>query len=240
MLKVSTLLKWTLVAIAFVLLSACASIQQSQPDLSNPIVTVAVLPFSNLSNNVDAPVKIRELLGKQLVAMFYKVIPLEDVDTMLVDELGITLGEQLTDVEFEEIHSILKADAYVYGDISHYDQITSGILNINRVSIKLKMIQSRNETVFWSSNVGIKSEVRSSGIEGTIATLASIISDVKDDDIHWITIYREAGGDGSIMSNLISGLIEKAVTSALGLTLKFESVALINRSTSTLRNGPGF
>ena len=238
--KAKTLFKWILVVFALGLISSCASSFRSQPDESNPIVTVAILPFSNLSNNAGAPEHLRGLLSNKLTAKFYKVIPLQQIDERLVDELGITLGEQLSELEFEQIHSIINADAYVYGDILHYDQITSGILNINRVSARLKMIQSRNEMVFWHSNIGIKSEVRSGGFSGSLASLVSLGNDIKDSEIHWITLRREAGGDGSIVSNLISGLLVKTLSSAFGLTLKFESAALISRSTMTLRNGPGF
>ncbi len=222
------------------LLSACVSIPKPQPDLSNPILTVAVLPFANQSNNVDAPAQIRDLLSKKLMTKFYRVIPLQEIDQIMVDELGVTLGEQLSEVELSEVKSKIKADGYLYGDILHYDQTTAGVLNTNRVSAKLQLIQGSGESLFWSSNVGIKSESKSGGMFGSLASLASMGSDSGDAEIQWITIERKTGGDGSIMGNLISGLVDKAVSSAFGATLTHESTALVNNSVKTLRNGPGF
>ncbi len=238
--KIIALSRWAVIVGVVGLMSACISIPKPQPDLTNPILTVAILPFANQSNNVDAPMQIRELLSQKLATKFYRVLPLEDVDETLIDELGITLGEQLTEVELEEIKSVIAADAYIYGDILHYDQSMSGVINTNRVSTKLKMIQSSNDMVFWSSNIGIKSEAKSGGLFGSLASLSSAVNDGNDAEIQWITIERSTGGDGSILGNLVSGLVEKAVSNAFGTVLEEESLALVNNSTRTLRNGPGF
>ena len=222
------------------LLSACISIPTPQPDLTNPIYTVAILPFSNMSNNVDAPKHVRETLSKKLTTKFYKVVPLDDVDRTMVDEMGITLGEQLADVDINEIKSKINADAYIYGHITHYDQTMMGILNTNRVRAEMKMVQTTTDNVFWSSALGIKSESKSDNMMGAFASLASAVSDSQADSGQWITIQRKTGGDGSTWGNLVSGLVEKAVSSMTNTTLTEETLALVNHSTRTLRNGPGF
>jgi hypothetical protein len=236
----ANLLKWGFMFFVLGLLSACISIPKPQPDLSNPIHTVAILPFANESNNVDAPKQIRDLLSKKLSAKFYRVLPIEEVDQTLVDELGITLGEQLEDVTFKEIKLKVVADAYIFGNITHYDQTTSGVLNTNRVRAILKMVKADDESVFWVSNLGIKSEARSGDLFGSLASLASAVADGNDEAVQWITIKSKTGGDGSILGNLISGMVDKAVDSAFGVTLTEETVAFVNYSTRTLRNGPGY
>lgn len=222
------------------LLSACISIPTPQPDLTNPILTVAILPFSNMSNNVDAPDHVRKTLEKKLTTKFYKVLPLDQIDQTMVDELGVTLGEQLAEVDFKEIKSKINADAYIFGHISHYDQSHTGVLNTNRVRAEMKMVQNADESVFWSSALGIKSESKSDDLIGGLASLASAVSDSQADSGQWITIQRKTGGDGSALGNLISGLVEKAVSSMTNTTLTQETLALVNHSTRTLRNGPGF
>lgn len=238
--KIKTLSKWAVIVGVIGLLSACISIPKPQPDLTNPILTVAILPFANQSNNIDAPMQIRDLLSKKLTTKFYRVLPLEEVDEALLDDLGITLGEQLSEVEFKAVKSTIEADAYIYGDILHFDESMSGIVNTNRVSARLKMIQASNEAVFWGSNIGIKSEARSNDLLGSLSSLSSAVNDGNDSDLQWITIESKTGGDGSVMGNLISGLVKKSIDSAFGQTLEYESIALVNNSVRTLRNGPGF
>jgi hypothetical protein len=221
------------------LVSACISIPKPQPDLTNPIRTVVILPFSNMSNNVDAPNSIRKVMSTQLKAKFYKVESLDEVDRILADKLGITLGEQLAEVDFKDIKAAIPADGYIFGHITHYDQTTMGILNTNRVRTEMKLVQASSDNEFWSSAIGIKSESKAGGLAGSFASLASSVSDAND-DTQWITIERKTGGDGSFMGNLISGLVEKAVASATNTTLTEETLAMVRHSTQTLRNGPGF
>jgi hypothetical protein len=230
---------WGLVILVSGFISGCISIPVPQPDLTNPIHTVVILPFANESNSVDAPNQIRDLLEKKLTAKFYKVTPRAEVDQLMVDRLGITLGEQLSEVEFSEIKKNIAADAYIYGNITHYDQTMSGVLNTNRVRTEMKMVQARDDSVFWNSNIGIKSESRSDDLFGNLASMASAISDSQDDEITWITIERKTGGDGSVLGNLISGLVEKAISNMTDTVLTEESVSMINYATQTLRNGPG-
>ena len=235
-----TLVKRLSILSMIAMLSACVAIPTPQPDLTNPIRTVAILPFSNMSNNVDAPNHVRTTLGKKLSTMFYKVIPVEEIDRTLVDQMGVTLGEQLAEVDFQEIRSNIPADAYIYGHITHYDQTTMGILNTNRVRAEMKMVQAADENVFWSSALGIKSESKSDNLMGSFASLASAVQDSGADAGQRITIQRKTGGDGSTWGNLLSGLVEKAVSSMTNTTLTEETLALVNHSTRTSRNGPGF
>ena len=235
----SKLVKRLFLISVVMLFSACVSIPKPQPDLTNPVRTVVILPFSNMSNNVDAPDHVRKVMSQKLKTKFYRVESLDVVDQTLADKLGITLGEQLAEVDFEDIKAAIPADGYIYGDITHYDQSTMGILNTNRVRVEMRMIQASTNNVFWSSAIGIKSESKSNSYAGAFASLASSISDAND-DTQWITIERKTGGDGSFMGNLVSGLVEKAIASATNTTLTEETLAMVRYSTQTLRNGPGF
>lgn len=232
------LFKWAFILIFISLISACAAIPK--PDLTNPVRTVVILPFSNLSNNVDAPNNIRTMLAEKLTAKFYKVVPIEQVDQTLMDQLGITLGEQIQEITLEEIASEVEADAYIYGDISYYDSVTAGIINTNRVAAKMRMIRAGSEIVLWNTNIGVKSESRSGGALGALVSLGSAISDASDEEIEWITIQSDEGGDGSILGNLVAGLVKSAISSAVGINLDLETRAFVAHSSISLRNGPGF
>ncbi len=234
------LVKRLLLIMAVGLLASCAMIPKPQPDLTNPIRTVAILPFSNMSNNIDAPATVREALHKKLSTKFYRVMSLDEVDQTLVDELGITLGEQLVEVDFKEIKQRIPADGYIFGHITHFDQSLTGVLNTNRVRVEMKLVQADNDLVFWSSALGIKSEAKANSLMGNVASLTSAAQDAGADSGQWITIERKTGGDGSTLGNLLSGIVEKAVANITNTTLSQETLALVNHSTRTLRNGPGF
>jgi len=107
------------------------------------------------------------------------------------------------------------------------------------VSANMKMVQSRDQSVVWGNHIGIKSELRSNDLFGSLASMSSAISDNEDDDINWITIQRQTSGDGSALGNLLSGLVEQAIGNMTDTLLAEETLALINHSTRTLRNGPG-
>ena len=235
--NISMLLRWSALLVSLVIMSACVSLPK--PDTTNPIRTVVILPFSNFSNSVDAPTQLRELFAQKFTYKHYRVLPIADIDLILQDEFGITLGEHLADLDLSEIKEKIHADAYVYGHITHYETTIAGILNTSRVKADMKMIQSSNDRVFWISTLGIKSESKSGGVFGDIASLGSAMVDASDESSTWITIESSTGGDGSIMGNLMSGLIESAVASVTETVLTEESVALVEQSTNTLRNGPG-
>ncbi|MFT5505683.1 MAG: hypothetical protein ACI845_002526 [Gammaproteobacteria bacterium] len=228
---------WVSIILVVVTLSSCALLPK--PDQSNPILTVAVLPFSNFSNNVDAPENLRKQYIEKFESKFYKVISVKKIDRILLDDFGITLGDQIDDVDFDEIKEKIGADGYVFGHITHYVRTVSGVLNSNRVRTEMKMIQASNNNLVWQSQIGVKSESKSDDLLGNIASLASAISDVKEDSGEWITIERQPDGDGSILGNLGSGLIESIIGTATDTLLTEESHALIELSTSKLRHGPG-
>ena len=63
-----------------------------QPDPTNPIKRLAMLPLRNDTTDVEAPNFVREKLAEAMQKRFYNVQPLEETDRILRDQLGITLG----------------------------------------------------------------------------------------------------------------------------------------------------
>ncbi len=229
-----------IVLVCLFMLSACVTVPKPMPDPTNPIHSVVILPFTNFSNNIGAPGHLRELLATKMKVKFYDVMDLAKVDTILEDQFGITLGEHVEDVDFKDIHAILGADAYVFGDVTHYDQVITGVLNTNRVKADVKMIQTSSNTVFWSNNIGIKSESKGGGLIGDVASLSSTVSDINEEEIKWITIESESGGDGSIFGNLVAGVVDQVVSNMTETVLTEESVAWVDHTAHNLRQGPGF
>jgi hypothetical protein len=234
--------RWAFLRISFLLISlgiVAGCIPKPQPDLTNPVRTVAILPFANMSNNVDAPQVVRENLSQQMTAKFYRVLPLEQIDQTLADDLGITLGEQLEDVEMREIASKINADAFIFGHITHFESTLAGVVNTNRVAAKMRMVQVGTQTELWGSHIGAKSTTASGGIGGLMA-LGSDLADASDEEIQWITVQSDQNNNGGgLLGGLIAGLAEKAINSAFGVDMQKETQAMVSHSLATMRNGPG-
>src|SRR5579872_6813769 len=75
--------------------SACVSIPPITSNPSSPIKTVAVLPLVNNTNDVDGPKYVRDQIAAQLPKHYYVVKANAEVDQVLKDRMGITLGAQL-------------------------------------------------------------------------------------------------------------------------------------------------
>lgn len=113
---------------------------------SNPIKTVAVLPVLNHSTDVQAPEKMREAFEKELNYLGYTSKPIAEVDKILKNELGITLGKQLDLTNPVELGQKLGVDAVIYGALYDYDEKTTGVLDIRRVKAGFKMVIARDLT----------------------------------------------------------------------------------------------
>ncbi len=81
--------------IIVVSLSACVPMPVRQGDPNNPIKTVAVLPMTNQTNDVEGPQYVRAEFDKKMPGYFYANKPIKDTDQLLRDQMGVTLGAQL-------------------------------------------------------------------------------------------------------------------------------------------------
>lgn len=113
---------------------------------SNPIKTVAVLPVLNHTTDVEAPEKLRLAFEKELGYFGYKSKPLAEVNQILKNELGITIGKQLDLTNPVELGKKLGVDAVIYGTLYDFDEKTTGVLDIRRVKAGFKMVIARDMT----------------------------------------------------------------------------------------------
>jgi hypothetical protein len=142
---------------------------------SNPIKTVAVLPVINHTNDVEAPDKIRQEFEKELSYFGYNSKPLAEVNQILKNEFGITLGKQLDLTNPVELGKKLGVDAVIYGALYDFDEKTTGVLDIRRVKAGFKMVIARDMT---SENLSpfanLKEALEKSWIE-TLKTAVDVI-----------------------------------------------------------------
>jgi hypothetical protein len=223
-------------------LNACFS-KSIEPDLKNPIRTIAILPFTNQSNDISAPERMRSALSEALRLKHYKVMPIVEVDQALADKLGVTLGHHLQDMEVGSLRQLLRVDALVYGEITDFDQLISGALNSNRVSANFKMIQSTNpQNIIWHSYVGIKNEYSTNSLGTRLMNEGRELD--KKSRIRWIDIsdmnnQSVGGSDSNILQGLAAGLFSRNTEVMVGTTLVREVDVCINYSVENLAAGPG-
>ncbi len=223
---------------AVMLLNSCAGIK---PNPENPIRTVAMLPMTNITNDVGGSDKVRMFMARQVVKKFYEVKYFEETDQVLMNQFGITLGEMAEDTTAIELGKALEVDAIVYGYLVNFGGVTTGVVNEDRVRAGFKMIDSKTGDVIWQQAVGIKSQ-SSGGALGSVVSLASNLKDAfKDDQVNkdvrgaenipgfdvWV-INDEGnnGGGGGLAGiglSLAAKLIEKGVAKATNTYLNPES-----------------
>ena len=93
------------------------------PEGITPPHTVAVLPFDNQTNSVPGALYLREVFNENLGRKGYVARPLSEVDQLLSDRFGISLGGQITDDLIPEIGKALEVDAVIRGTVQKFGTV---------------------------------------------------------------------------------------------------------------------
>ncbi|OGQ57990.1 MAG: hypothetical protein A3J24_00120 [Deltaproteobacteria bacterium RIFCSPLOWO2_02_FULL_53_8] len=231
------------------LLSACAGPRDRRPDDSRFVQSVAVLPLYNATNDVDGPQLVREQAVERLRKARYRNLPLADVDVILRDRMGITLGAQLDLATPEAIGAELGVDYLLYGYLLDFNTVTTGVYNVNKVRAAFKLVDAKTGVVVWSRAAGVKNEIHSAGDLGRGLSALSQKSDRSDDDIYttipglanipglsdWVT--KRSRHEKSVGNAALFSLGEQLVTQALGVHLYLETSEALDRIMAELPHG---
>ena len=235
-------------AFALLMLAGCAG-RGLSPNRSNPVYKVAVLPFYNVTNDVDGPEMVRALFAARLDRWHYGSLALEEVDLKLRDGLGITLGSQLELTTASRLGELLGVDALFYGYLLDFNHITTGVLNEKKVRAGFKFVDAKSGTVLWSGGLGVKSVLTG----GDIGTGILILKELKGVDDDFFTTIKGLGDIpgldrwyiiqtaelNSPVGAAIVSLSEQLITKALGVHLKPETVKMLDGVMKSLPVGPG-
>jgi len=138
-------------ALAGFLLSGCAVKPEFLSKPYNAPPTIAVLPFANDSNNVDAPVFMQKLAADGLESGGYSVVPVAEVNDKL-REAGITVGGQLASRTPQELARITGASAVLYGTVKAFRYTTLGFYQKRQVALSARLVgEDGNEQ--WRQSV---------------------------------------------------------------------------------------
>ncbi len=230
---------WMLFFMVLVFIAGCAGVPgiAPSPDSTNPIRRLAILPLQNDTTDVEAPNFVREKLVPAFQRRFYDVQPLAETDQILRDELGITLGGQLSMASVSELREALQVEGLLYGTLMDYGEITTGLVNMRKVRGKFKIVDTDTDTVFWENGIGIRSQDTSGGLVGNLSG-AVASSGGGDETVPWVMIESQSSNN-SILEGLAAGMAKKLVSKAMGIHLERETNEMIWRIVQNLPWGPG-
>ena len=130
-----------LFAAAFV--SGCTAPIVSFPSHVTPPRTVAISPLDNQTNSVPGAIAVRTALHKNLDRKGYVALPLFQIDQLLANQFGISLGGQITEDLIPAIGKVVQADAVMTGAVLRYGAIVEVMLNLYETRTGAKLWASR-------------------------------------------------------------------------------------------------
>ena len=101
--------------------------------------TIAVLPFTNDSNSVDAPGFMQKIATDGLMAGGYAVLPAKDVEERL-RKAGITVCGHLASRTPQELAQITGASAVMYGQVRKFNYTTLGFYQKREVALAGRLV----------------------------------------------------------------------------------------------------
>ncbi|MBI3803286.1 MAG: DUF799 family lipoprotein [Nitrospirae bacterium] len=228
------------VLVVGLLLVSCALPVHTIPtNPSNPIYTVAVLPMYNATNDVDGPKVVRELADKRIQKWHYSSKPLTEVDQILRDQMGISIGSQLDLTTPQKLGAALGVDGVLYGYLLNFDDVTTGVYNEKRVRAGFRLVDTKTGKTVWAGGRGVRNQ------SGTLGSMASTRDDgiggLKSvqgiSEISRLEEWESVGGasDASFMKAMGGKLLDKAT----GGYLKSESEAMLDRIFGNFPAGRG-
>src|SRR3972149_4899425 len=88
-----------------------------------PPRTLAVLPLANQTNSVPGALYVRQVMHENRERKGYAVPPLADIDRALSDQLGISLGGQVSEDLIPKIGQALGVDAVLTGTLQKFGTV---------------------------------------------------------------------------------------------------------------------
>jgi len=152
-------IKFRLFIFSFILLGlvACSSKYNATENYHDPNVdfallrTVAVMPFSNLTEDKLAGERVRSTFMNSLLStgVLY-VIPPGEV-ARGITRAGINNPWTPSGEDINKFAAIVGADSIITGVVTEYGEVRSGAVSANVISLSMQMIEKDSRKVIWSA-----------------------------------------------------------------------------------------
>jgi len=159
--------------LAALLAGGCAAKPEFIKKPYGPPSRVAVLPFDNMSNSVEAPVFMQKLVHDALVSGGYAVISMDETAAKL-KEAGITQGGQEKSKTPQELARILGASAVLYGTVKSFSYLTLGVYMKREVGVTAELVGVDGEKQ-WKHTAVAKREEFSLKASETLGNMAKAV-----------------------------------------------------------------
>ena len=117
-----------------------------------PLVeTVAVLPFDNESNDLNAPDIMQKYIYLALQHSPYKPLDIKTVNDKLAS-VGIDDGGQLAAVDPKKLGTDLGVQALLFGDVESFDYTNIGYFTSRKVTVSLKLVDVATGDTLWENS----------------------------------------------------------------------------------------
>jgi len=197
------------------LLGGCAVMTLPPPDASNPVAKVAILPVHNHTSDMDGAEWVRAAFIDMVPARYYRVAPTNEVDQILRDRMGVTLGGQLdyTNPSIGApspvvVGETLNVDGLFYCSLEEFQNLVTGFYNQKKVKAKCRLVSAKNTDVLW---------------EG------------EEEESHAEMNLSLAGALNAVKQKVAGALIDSALRSN---PLSLETYAVIEKMKNTIPSGP--
>lgn len=138
-------------------LFGCKVVPPKQP----LVETVAVLPFDNETNDLNAPDLLQKLVYEALSCSVYKPLNIEEINKKL-ESVGLVDGGQLAIVDPNKLGKDLGVQALIFGYVENFDYTNVGFYAQRKVKLSLKMVDVATSAILW--------EAGGTGLQPRIAT----------------------------------------------------------------------
>ena len=136
-----------LAAMAAVVVAGCKTAPPKPP----LVETVAVLPFDNESNDLNAPDIMQKYIYLALQRSPYRPIDIKTVNDKLAS-VGIVDGGQLAVVDPKKLGTDLGVQALLYGDVESFDYTNVGYYTSRKVTVSLKLVDVATGDTLWENS----------------------------------------------------------------------------------------
>ncbi len=117
-----------------------------------PLVeTVAILPFDNNSNDINAPEMMQSLVYWALRASPYRLVDIKTTNEKLAS-VGIVDGGQLPALDPVKIATDFGVQALIYGSITDFGYVNVGFYTSRKVGLDLKMVDGKTGQTLWENS----------------------------------------------------------------------------------------
>jgi hypothetical protein len=163
-------------------------------------VTVAILPLSNSTLDIEGPDIVRGALVAAFTRKGFAVQPIDTTNTLLRERAGITLGGQFDIATPQMIGDVLCVDTLLYGKLVDYQMSMYGAYRINRVRGIFHFIDSTTGGMISEFGRGVRGEHLAEVPGGTagasvtavgfLTMLGNRLVNIGDNDPQWETFLR--------------------------------------------------